>query len=136
MSALDWIALLVCVLSVVGASVRIWRREVPSIRDVPAVWPWGAIAWRAYVRCLPSMVVAAVTFLAVFAVLASVPERADGPFARPVAVVVPALTALALSLLVILCVAMFNRPKVLVSRDLRREPGAVAELLARRRRQP
>ena len=112
---------------------RIWRGEVPGLSDEPGAWPWGCVAWRAYVRCLPSVIVAGVTFLVLAVVLANAPDRAEGPFARPLVWVVPGLVAFALSVLLVLCVALFNRPRLLVARDLRQEPGAAAELLARRR---
>lgn len=134
MSALDAFFVGGFALIMLGAAVRIWRGEVPGLGDEPAAWPWGSIAWRAYVRCLPSVVVGGVAFLVLAGVLAIAPERPDGPFARPMIWIVPALAALALSVLVVLCVAVFNRPKCLVSRGLRQEPGAAAELLARRRR--
>lgn len=134
MSSVHWIALFVCVAVLAGATIRIRRGETPRLSDEPTGWPWGSIAWHACVRCLPSILVAGITVLVVTAVGASFPERADGPFARPVAVAVPLLATLALSFLLVLCVALFNRPRFLVSRDLRQEPGAAAELLARRER--
>ena len=128
----DWFFIGGFALIVVGGGVRIWRGHGPALRDEPAAWPWGGVAWRAYVRCLRSMVVVGIAFLVVLAVLATVPEGPDDPSARPL--VWTGLAALALSVLVMLCVAFFNRPKCLVSRGLRQEPGAATELLARRRR--
>ena len=134
MSAIHVIGYVGLVVIIAGAAVRIWRGEVPRLRDEPGGWPWGQIAWRAYVRCVPSLLLPGTTILVVLPVLESVPERADGSFDRPVLVVVPVLAAFALSVLVVLCVAVFNRPKFLVARELRHEPGAATEILARRRR--
>lgn len=82
---------------------------------------------------MPALLVSGITFLACFAVFESVPERPEGPSERPLVVIVPALGALALSFLLTLSVALFNRPRFLVSRDLRGEPGVIGELLVRRR---
>jgi len=116
---------------------RLWRDELPRWPEKPpAWWLWGGPLYRGWVRAHAAAVLGCVMFLLVAGVLALTPEQPDGPFVRPAWVVVPCLAALGSCLLVMLCILLFNRPKVLVAPRLRHQQGVVGEWLAawRRRR--
>lgn len=115
----------------VGGAWRLpllWRDRAPGLRTMPAVWPWGPALWRGYVRGMPSALPVLMLAVISLPLLSAVPEQPEGPFARPLAVVVPFFVIFGLVMGAMLGTVLFNRPKFLVPPHLREQDGAAVEL--------
>ena len=137
MSSFDWIAyggFTVILLVALCRLPRVWRGDMDRMSPVPPGWPWSPIAWRAVIRSGPAAILGGITMVVGLPVLLIAPERAEGGFARPLVVVVPFLVLFALSVLLMLSVALFNRPAFLVAPHLREAPGVFAERAAQRQK--
>lgn len=126
MTALGWIVFVAFALLVLGGVrglVYFWRGELGVWDHEPAWWPWGEVAFRAWVRVMPIGV-------ATLAVLDAVHLATGLGVYEGGGAVYWAGAALALSLLVLFLlattVAFYNRPSWLVPPHLRDEPGIVA----------
>ena len=136
MTAVQWITYVVAcvgVLFFIGRLPRIWRGDLDRYQ-VPTTWLWDPIIWRALIRAGPAALPGAITMIVGLPVLLSVPEQPQGGFARPLVVAIPFLVLFVLSVLLMVCVALFNRPRFIVAPHLRQAPGALAEYAARRHR--
>jgi len=136
-SAFDWAVIAVCVALVAGGVrnlPRIWRHEFAHLDRMPASWPFGEALWRGYVRGMPAGTIAFGLMVAAGLLLALVPEEPAGPFVRPYWAVILTFAVVALGVATIVGVVFFNRPKIFVPPHQRRQPGAVAEWIADRRR--
>lgn len=92
----------------------------------PVYWVWGPPAWRAFCWMLPLFTVSGVCMVVGFGLSLSVPERTELWF--PLAAAWLAFAALAF------VVGVTVRPKFLVPRQLREQPGYFRDLLDERER--
>lgn len=132
MDLLEWIAFVVLAALLalaVPAAGGHWTGEEPLWEggDAPPTWIWGDALWRGWSR----------SCLAFFAGLAlcvvGTPLFFVLDAGRPRTVVgFVAVGGLVGGMLLVATISLLNRPKTLVPRRLRGEPGALVELLRRR----
>jgi hypothetical protein len=100
-----------------------WRGPVRLFAEPFPWWVWGAPLWRAYVRGMVAVGTTFVVDLLAVMVLIWAPD-ADAVLVAAVSVLV---LSLAVGFLLMLTVALFNRPRAVVPPYLRDQPGALAE---------
>jgi len=113
---------------------KVWRGQAGAAFDrVQPWWFYGEIAWRGWVRAIPS---GSVTFLVMLvslwvSFLAGGFKDGAGGAARPIFLVLVIMGIFLLTLAVL--VFLLNWPKAAVAPHLRSQPGALQEWAARRR---
>jgi hypothetical protein len=107
--------------AVVPQAIRLWRNQGSCFDTAPPVWPWGPAAWPAFRRSIVAQVIFVLPM--VMAILAvGLDIGRDECRAAVKATAVPICA-------VIVAIAFFNRPKLLVPPHLRTEPGFFKDLL-------
>lgn len=101
----------------------LWGGVYPPGTEPQSWWPWGERTWAAWVRSMPVSIVSFAGDLVILVVGATVHEHQWAGFARPWWYVLPALTFIGIQILLVLSIALFNRPKKLVPPYRRSDRG-------------
>jgi hypothetical protein len=123
----EGIAIVVVLVALNVASLRgvrrIWRHETAMLDRPPAWWAWSERGWDAVTRCLPvSPFVLPALSLAILVSMV-VPQHRSAGFAVPWWFAVPTFVVFGLSAMLLICIALFNRPKAFVAPHLRSQRG-------------
>ncbi len=131
MAVIDWAALVVAVMILVGGAWRIpqlWRDDAPGLRNRPTASPWGAAVWRAFIRAFPTWVPTLVPAVVLYGILIVDPAADKGSLRDQSALMVVLLAVLGAGAATSTAVMLVNRPKFLVPPHLRDQPGMLADV--------